>query len=932
MKRPATAPLATLLTLTGLLILGGQASAATPAGTEITNQAQAEFEPPMPGAPSVAVSNTVRTTVQAVCALSVTPDGTLAQPGQSAALLPGEQAVFQYRIVNTGNNTETFPVLGRVESGSTVIPNVRVVQDTNGNGQVDAGESEVSSVTLAQDARTNLLLVVDTPQAQGDGFVNLIASCAGGAQTDGNNVSVVRVGPPPVLNVVKTFTPALVRPGTETTVDVTTSNTGQGESREVILTDLLTDQIAAGLSFVPGSASTNLGTLEYTTDGQNWSATEGQPVRGVRVRVPKLAPGASIKLSFRMLATASAEGKVIPNVATALTSGKTSSGSANADVRYQPGVAIGPVGTPEAPEGTPADGQTRPFAVVGQQVCFDHTIKNTGDVRDNFTVTITYPQGGAVSKLYGEGGLPLAQPLTLDPGQSALVRVCYEPGQAGPLEALITATGERGQSNTTRDLIERVEVGLPELQKTFAASTVTADGKVQSIPAGGTVAAGDTVTYTLRVRNPYANALNGVVISDPLPAHVDFASASDAGSVTGTPGVQTVNWNLGTLAPGETRTLTVVTTVSRRAIDGESLKNVFNLVTTEFPGGLPSNETQTPVWTSKLLIEKAASRPEATIGDLLTYTLKITNQSSTTDVVDAVITDTPARGLQYAPGSSTLAGQPLTDPTIQGGTLRWTVPRIPAGATITVTYQTRVTPDAVGQLVNEVEVVGTGAGGVARAIASNRASAVTKLNLLNFAPISDILGTVFVDRNRNGMYDQWLDTPVARARVLLAGGRQALTDAQGRYSFPNVPNGTHALRLDPNTTPYLPLQVPQEGGLSGTQTVNVRGLTSVDFPLAPLGGSIDALRRTTLIIGDVRVEKAVYNVDGTYIVTLKITTPQALNGAELTDPLPGGATLKDGRNTFTGTLAAGETTLTYRFDWNGEIRAATTDPVLRWRY
>ncbi|MFC6660916.1 hypothetical protein [Deinococcus multiflagellatus] len=52
----------------------------------------------------------------------------------------------------------------------------------------------------------------------------------------------------------------------------------------------------------------------------------------------------------------------------------------------------------------------------------------------------------------------------------------------------------------------------------------------------------------------------------------------------------------------------------------------------------------------------------------------------------------------------------------------------------------------------------------------------------------------------------------------------------------------------------------------------------------------------------------------------------------LLDPLPDGATLKEGRNTYTGSLGAGEKVLTYRFDWTGEPRAATTDPSLSWRY
>lgn len=919
-----------LTTMSALLALSTTTQALTPAGTEIINQASAEYIAPESGTPSTAVSNVIRTVVQAVCSVSVTPDGTVAQPGQSAALLPGEGAVFTYTVVNTGNTTEAFPVAVQQEAG-TITPGTRVVHDRNGNGRADADEPAVTSVTLAPEARAQLLLVVAASAAQGDAYLNLVSSCAGGENRDANNVSVVRVGPPPVLGVQKTFSPALVRPGTETAVTVTTSNTGQGESREVILTDLLAEQIARGLSFVPGSARTNVGTLEYTTDGTTWSAAETAPVRGVRVRVPSLAPGASVQLTFRMLASAAAEGQQVVNTATAQTGQDQTSGSATADVRYQPAVAIGPVGTPEAPEATPADQQSKPFAVAGQQVCFDHTAKNTGDVQDNYRVTVTYPQGGATATLYGENGQPLVQPLTLAPGQTAFVRVCYD-AQPGGLNALITIQGDRGTSNTTSDVIGSVQGGLPELRKSYVATAKNEQGQTVPIPDGGTVSVGDTITYTLTIRNPYTLPLTNVVVTDPIPAHLDATTVDQGGVLSGVSGAQTATWTLGTLNPGESRSLTIVTTVSARAVDGEALKNTFNLVSTELPRPLPSNEVQTPVWSAKLLIEKTVSAPEATYGDKLTYTLKITNQSATTAISDATVTDTPARGLEYVPGTSTLGGRPLADPAITAGVLTWQAGQIPAGQSITITYQTRVTPEATGQLVNTVIVSGRGAGGVARAIASNRATATTKLNPLKFSPLADIVGTVFVDRNRNGLFDPLLDLAVPRARVLLAGGREVLTDARGRYSFPNVPTGTHALRLDPNTTPYPPLHVPQDRGLSGTQSVFVRGLTSVDFPLAPLGGQIDALRRTTLTVGDVRLDKAVYAVDGGYVVTLRLTTPRRLERLTLTDPLPQGAVLKEGRNIHTGTVEAGELNLTYRFDWTGEPRAATTDPDLSWRY
>ncbi len=915
-----------LCIMTGLLTASSTGLAAsTPAGTQITNQALATFSPLRPGEPTSAMSNTVITTVQAVCAVSITPNGST-----DATVLAGERATFRYTLTNAGNETSSIAVSGSV-GGLSPAAQLSLYVDANGNGQVDPGEQPLSQVNLPSDGTAKLIAVVDTAQgSQGTGLLSLVASCGGAASAR------IAVNPPPSLNVQKSFDPAVIKPGTDTTVHVTTTNSSSYASREVILTDMLSDETAQGLTFVGGSATTSAGTIEYTTDGTTWTTSPSASVVGIRVRASELAAGAALNLNFRMHASDPADGKKILNVATALTGGASSSGSATVDVHYNPGVAIGPVGKPLAPEGTPADSQTRAFAVTGQQVCYDHTLQNTGDVKDTFQITVTYPQGGATSVIENASGQPLTLPLLLNPGETSVVRICYTPNRTGALAGLITVTGSRGTSNATTDLISDVQNGLPELKKSYVATGTTVDGQPVTLANGDSVAVGNTITYSLSVHNPYQRTLSGVVITDPVPSHVDYVpgSASGAGVGSGTLGAESLTWNLGTLNAGETRTLTFVTRVSSRAIDGENLTNVFNMVSTEITDPIKSNEVKTPVWNASLLITKDVSAPVVTYGDRLSYTLRITNTSATTAIGDAIVTDTPAKGLEYIAATSKLGGAALGDPTIENGVLHWKAGTIPAGGSIVISYDLRVTTavSTTTDLLNTAQVSGTGAGGAAKAIASGIVRKTVKLNLYKFAPLADIIGTVFVDRNRNGLYDAGQDTPLENARVILAGGRLTLTDAAGRYHFSSVTYGTQALRLDPNSVPYPPLNLPQDGGLSGTQTIMLRGLTSVNFPLSPLAGDAGAVRRTSLTMGEVSVEKAVYAVQNGYVVTLKVKTPRALPDFQLTDPLPGGAILKEGRNTLSANLSAGETNLTYHFDWNGKPSAATTDPVISWRY
>ena len=153
----------------------------------------------------------------------------------------------------------------------------------------------------------------------------------------------------------------------------------------------------------------------------------------------------------------------------------------------------------------------------------------------------------------------------------------------------------------------------------------------------------------------------------------------------------------------------------------------------------------------------------------------------------------------------------------------WNLPDLAPNASATLNYEMLVTPAANPNLRNVAVVQAEGAEG-ATDLASDKAEANTRLILANFAPVADILGTVFVDADGNRVQDKD-EAGVAGARVLLAGGRSAVTDERGRYHFGNVPFGTQAVRLDPGSV-NLPAETV---GL--TQTEHVRGLTTIHFPL-----------------------------------------------------------------------------------------------------
>ena len=908
-----------LLTLLGLAVCGSSLAAGTPAGTVISNQASVTAIPTGLGAqPISSVSNIIFTTVSAVCAPSVTPDGTPLAPGQRQTILPGEQAALSYRLLNVGNQVNTFDLSSSLDGSSTFIPANRAVYLDDGSGRVASGAQPVSSVTVAPDADVNLLLLAQSsPSDRGSAFVGLNASCApalGGA-SDTGNVGAVTVAEPPALTFTKTFSPAIVKPGDSSTVTLSVTNTGQGNSREIILTDPLNTPDLAGASFVPGSAVAVGGSAEYSANGTNFVPAPTTPVSAVRLRIATLAPGAQASLTFQLLAGTAAENHTLRNVATVTSSGVGDvQASAPLDVRYSPAVALGPVGRPNALEGSADDRQTNDFAVVGQRSCFTQTLLNSGDVADDFTVTGDLQSGAGTLSLIGANG-PLVQPLHLDPGQSVTFQACLTPTASGPLQLVLKASGTRGESNTTTDLIDRTETRLPELIKT--------------VDPAGQVMSGQTLTYTLSVHNPYDVPLTNVVLRDPLSTKLSFVSASDGGTLTDT----TVSWTLASLAPGETRHLTLQAKITA-AQDGEAIDNTFSLSSDQITQPLSSPVVSSPVWSAALLITKAVLPLEATFGDTLNYTVQIRNLSKGGTLDHMTVTDTLPTGLLYLPGTSQLDGQALGDPQISGQVLTWTLPGMGPQGSGTLRYSTRITPQATEALINQVQVNALGLNGTA--IASNMATAGIRLRPGVFQTLSDLIGTVFVDRNRDGRYQPGLDTPVERARLLLADGRVVLTDTAGRYHFAAVPEGFTALRLDPASVPYAPLSVREDGGRPGSRGVYARGLLSVDFPLAAQVATATVLRETTLRMGQFNLRKQIQmQEDGRLLVTLTLKSLISLPGFSLQDPLPAGTRLKTGQNALRQDLPAGQTVLTYTFEAQDPgtfcgFECATTDPVVTW--
>jgi len=133
---------------------------------------------------------------------------------------------------------------------------------------------------------------------------------------------------------------------------------------------------------------------------------------------------------------------------------------------------------------------------------------------------------------------------------------------------------------------------------------------------------GDTLTYTIDFANIGDGEGENVVITDTLPDYVTFVSASDGGSEAG--GV--VTWNLGTLPPGASGSVTLTVEIDS-LFPAAGVYDLLNSVSisTPTPGDDPSNNDDTDLTKvtamPELAVTKTAAPEPVPAGDQLTYTI-----------------------------------------------------------------------------------------------------------------------------------------------------------------------------------------------------------------------------------------------------------------------------------------------------------------------
>jgi len=230
------------------------------------------------------------------------------------------------------------------------------------------------------------------------------------------------------------------------------------------------------------------------------------------------------------------------------------------------------------------------------------------------------------------------------------------------------------------------------------------------------------LTYTISYSNTGESTATDVIVTDVVPADTTFVSANPAPtSAPAVGGTGTVTWNVGSVPPGGSGTLTLVVEVDAGLSSGDAIVNATYSIDSNENAATPGNPVTTTVVNPVVLSLAKSDAPDPVQpGGTVTYVLTYTNSGSV-----------PATGVVVSEAYDANVTFQSATPAPDGGfTDQWSIGTVAAGAsgaiTITATVATGL---ADGVLLGNSADLSDDASNFAEAAATTTVQNVASLSI-----------------------------------------------------------------------------------------------------------------------------------------------------------------------------------------------------------
>ncbi len=588
------------------------------------------------------MSGNTRSYVEVPISTSAEPsaDLSVAKQANQSAVRPGDTLIYTLTVRNGGPNAAASVVLA--DNVTPALTNAEY--STNNGASWQPWNGSLALGTMASGAASATLLrgVVASSATESISNTATVSSATADPNSSNNSATLQTTMAAPIppsadLSVAKQANQSTVRPGDTLIYTLTVRNGGPNAAASVVLAD----NVAPALT-----------NAEYSTNnGASWQPWNGSLALGT------MANGTSSATLLRGVVAPSATGS-ISNTAT-VSSATADPNSSNNSAALQTTVAA-PVPPPIPPSVPPSadlsvtkqanQSTVRP----GDTLIYTLTVRNGGPnaaasvvLADNVAPALTnaeYSTNSGASWQPWNGSLALG---TMASGASSTIflRGVVASSATGSISNTATvnsATADPNSSNNSATLQTTVAAPVPPSVPPSADLSVTKQAN-QS-----TVRPGDTLAYTLTVRNGGPNAAATVVLADnvaPALTNAEYSTNSGAswqtwnGSLalgTMASGASSTMFLRGVVVPSATGSISNTATISSATADPNSSNNSATLQTTV---AAPATTT-----TPRLSLTKTIYPCTASPCRCITFTISIAN-AGTAEATDVLLTDAPPRGI-----------------------------------------------------------------------------------------------------------------------------------------------------------------------------------------------------------------------------------------------------------------------------------------------
>ena len=595
----------------------------------------------------------------------------------------GDTITFQIEVSNNGAaQAKNVSLTDQLPTGITLIGN----SPSQGSYDAGTGEWTIGTINGGTSATITLTGTVDVGEG-GNTIVNVTTAATGDQDdpsTDGDDlVEAIVVENLADLVTVKTLTSGDDTPaeGDTVTFQIEVTNNGAAQATNVSLSDSLPTGITL-TGNTPSQGSYNAGTGLWT--------------------IGTINSGTSATITLTGMVDVGEGGNTITNVTTAATTvDQIDPSTVGDDLEEQVEIEnLADLVTVK----TLASGNSNPSQ--GEIVTFEIEVTNNGAAQaTNVSLTDLLPAGLTATANNGTtsaGSYDAATGLwtigTLNNGETVTLTIegQINRGQTGSITNVTTAaTGDQPDPTPDGDDLEE-EVVLEQLTNLVTVKTLASGN---SNPAEG-----DIVTFEIEVTNDGPDTATNVSLTDLIPAGLT-ATVANGGISQGTYNATTGLWSIGTLANGESATLTLQGTV-----DANAGNSTITNVTTAAAGdqtdpttfGDDLEESVTSVGEADLVTVKTLASGDATPdeGDTVTFQIEVTNNGADQATNVSLIDSLPI-------------GITLTANTVSLGSYDaingvWDIGSLNAGASATITLSGTVDLGRAGSTLTNITTAATG--------------------------------------------------------------------------------------------------------------------------------------------------------------------------------------------------------------------------------